>query len=521
MTLQERIAEMSGTVHAWCVARTATVEDAADLSQEVLLAMLKAAPDLRDERALYGFMWSVARHVYSGWLRKRRLRPAPAEGTADIPDPEDPFAGVEATEELRLLRREMMLLGRRCREATVRYYVRGMKVAQIAQDMGVSRSMVKYLLFKARNNIREGMEMERNYGAQSYRPRRLDLRYWGTGPNHYYGMAGTLLRQNILFACYNDALTEEQIALAVGVGLPYMEEDLAALEGADLLQRDGRGRCRTNIVIFTADFAREAANLIAPEVREIAETVKRCIASQEQAIRSIGFHGCGMNAAAFAWQMTALLLHRAVIGMAGEAAAPALPEDRWGVPCVCWGVEQEETAGPDLFAFGACDSHNAADDRVQCMDFPLNGDMVHHMLGQQACTNVFLRIARGDAQTLSENDEALAAEMVRRGYVRRTEGGLRVNCPVFTRGQYRALTALIDPAARTIAQIALTIREKEAALLSEHAPEHLRAAAEGMVYFRLFEDGVSLPAALMHAQHFLSDGKTADCLPTTYAVLAE
>ena len=52
--------------------------------------------------------------------------------------------------------------------------------------------------------------MERNYGVQSYHPRKLDLRYWGEGPNHYYGAAGTLLKQNILFACYNDALTAEQ-----------------------------------------------------------------------------------------------------------------------------------------------------------------------------------------------------------------------------------------------------------------------------------------------------------------------
>ncbi len=517
MTTNDRIAEMSRAVYAWCAARTATPADAEDLSQEVLLEILRAAPDLRDERAFYGFMWAVAGHVYRSWLRKRR---APsAELTDAVADPADPFAAVEVADDFRLLRRELSLLGRQCRQAAVGYYVRGMKVAQVAAEMGVSVSMVKYLLFKARNTIREGMEMERTYGEQSYHPRRLDLRYWGHGPNHYYGMAGTLLRQNILLACYNDALTAEQIALAVGVGLPYMEEDLARLHEVNLLARDGAGRYRTNIVVFTEGYNREAAALIAPQVQAITESVKDCVDRVAEAVRALGFVGCGMNAATLRWQLTALLLHRAVICMAGEEAAPELPVDQWGVPCVCWGVEQPAQGADDPFAFGASCMENSRGDRVQCMDFPVNGDMVHHKLYNASWANVFLAVARGDAAVLSENDQAIAAELVRLGYVRRTEDGLRVHCPVFTNAQYTALTTLADPAVQRIAELALAIREKEVALLSEHVPEYLKDRAGDMVYFRLFESAISLPAARLYGEGFLADAKACDWLPTTYAVL--
>lgn len=517
MTTNDRIAEMSRAVYAWCAARTATPADAEDLSQEVLLEILRAAPDLRDERAFYGFMWAVAGHVYRSWLRKRR---APsAELTDAVADPADPFAAVEVADDFRLLRRELSLLGRQCRQAAVGYYVRGMKVAQVAAEMGVSVSMVKYLLFKARNTIREGMEMERTYGEQSYHPRRLDLRYWGHGPNHYYGMAGTLLRQNILLACYNDALTAEQIALAVGVGLPYMEEDLARLHEVNLLARDGAGRYRTNIVVFTEDYNREAAALIAPQVQAIAEAVKACVDRMAESVRALGFVGCGMNAATLRWQLTALLLHRAVICMAGEEAAPELPVDQWGVPCVCWGVEQPAQGADDPFAFGASCMENSRGDRVQCMDFPVNGEMVHHKLYQASWANVFLAIARGEADGLSENDAAIAAELVRLGYVRRGEEGLQVCCPVFTDGQYCALLALIEPAAQEIRRLALDIRAREAALLAEHVPEHLRAVAADMVYFRLFESAISLPTARLYGEGFLADAKACDWLPTTYTVL--
>ena len=520
MTTNDRIAEMSRTVYAWCAARTATAADAEDLSQEVLLAMLHAAPNLKDTRAFYGFMWSVAGNVYRSWLRKRR-GPS-AELTEGVADPADPFASVEvADENVRLLRRELMLLTRQCRQAAVLYYIRGMKVAEVARALSVSVSMAKYLLFKARNTIREGMEMERNYGEQSYHPRRLDLRYWSHGPNHCYGMAGTLLRQNILLACYNDALTAEQIALAVGVGLPYMEDDLAKLHEVDLLARDGAGRYRTNIVIFTEDYNREAAALIAQEVGAVADKVKACIADLEEAVRGLGFTGCGMNAAAFAWQMTALLLHRAVICAAGEKAAPKLPLDKWGVPSLCWGVEQPAHEAEDPFAFGTAHMDNSRGDLVHCMDFPANGEMVHHSVCQQRSANVFLAIARGEGDALSVNDEAIAAELMRLGYVHRTADGLRVSCPVFTEAQYTALIRLIGPAAQEIADIALRIREKEAALLTEHVPEHLKDRAADMAYFRLFESAVSLPAARLHGERFLANARSCDWLPTTYVVLAD
>jgi len=517
MTHHERIAEMSRAIRAWCIARTSTLQDAEDLTQDVLLAMLEAAPNLREEGAFYGFMWSVAGNVYRQWS-KRKARRKECELTDAACEPVFPE---DAPEDVALLRRELTLLSRRYRETAVLYYVRGMKTAEIAQVLSISRSMVKYLLFKARIILKEGMEMERNYGVQSYHPRRLDLRYWGEGPNHYYGAAGTLLKQNILFACYNDALTAEQIALEIGVGLPYMEDDLQALHEVSLLTKDGAGRYSTNIIIFTEDFSREAQQLIAPDAQAIAERVKNCIAEQEAAIRALGFTGCKMNQTAFAWQMSALLLHQAVINIAGDKACPELPRDKWGVPCLCWGVEAATDKTADDFCFGASGMENARGDRVRCMDFPIVGPMAHHTLCYWNKGNVFLDVARGSAAALSENDAAIAAELVKKGYVLQKDGQLTANCPVFTAGQFQALLSLIDGAAQDIAALALSIRDKEAALLVEHVPEHLKSAAQDMAYFRLFNDAVSLPMARLYADHILTDAKYADLLPTTYAVLAE
>lgn len=69
--------------------------------------------------------------------------------------------------------------------------------------------------------------MERNYGEQSYCPKNLNLMYMGKGTNNYWSMLNDYkIRQNILWACYNDNLTEDGIALQIGVSLPYIENDI-------------------------------------------------------------------------------------------------------------------------------------------------------------------------------------------------------------------------------------------------------------------------------------------------------
>lgn len=511
----DRIVEMSRTVYAWCVMRTANASDAEDLSQEIMLAMVQSLPDLRNEQAFYGFMWSIARHVYQTWLRKKRNSLTFSTAYENIAA-ENPFEGMEITEEINLLRRELTLLSQHYRQAAVLHYVRGMKVAQIAKAMSISESMVKYLLFKARNILREGMEMERSYGEQSYRPRKLNLQYWG-GPSHRYGMADTILRQNIFFACYNDALTADQIALAIGVGLPYMEDDLRQLLEADLLLQDGAGRYRANIVLFTQDYMREAKQLVTPEIKKIAAIVRQFVTEQENAVRMLDFVGSSMNRAAYVWQMTAMLLHLAVIDIAGKQAAPKLPPDPWGAPSVCWGIEAGDT--PDGFNFGVCFMENLRHDRVQFMDFPINGDMVHFHLNKQSVANVFLALARNKKPVLSENDEAIVSELVRKGYVTRVGNGYAVHCPIFSQRQFNELTKYMLNTARQIAEISLIIRGKESRLLQEHVPKHLEKTANEMAYFRLFEDAISSPVSLLYAERFLPDAALADVLPTTYVTL--
>ena len=68
--------------------------------------------------------------------------------------------------------------------------------------------------------------MERTLGELSYNPKTLIPLYHGEGPNSFGNFMESKIKQNIISACYNDALTVQQISLETGIPLPYLDDEI-------------------------------------------------------------------------------------------------------------------------------------------------------------------------------------------------------------------------------------------------------------------------------------------------------
>ena len=203
--IDEKIVEVSKTIFSYCMAKTRNREEAEDLSQDILYELIRSAENIRDDSAFYGFMWSLAGKVYKHWCRKRA-----GKQVDEIPD--DLPAETEEVHEnsdIYLLRRELTLLAEKYRRATILYYIDRKSCSDIAHHLDISESMVKYLLFKARKILKEGMNMERKLGTLSYNPKTYIPMYNGSGPNKFWSFMQSKAKQNIADACYNDSLTAE------------------------------------------------------------------------------------------------------------------------------------------------------------------------------------------------------------------------------------------------------------------------------------------------------------------------
>ena len=306
------IEETAKTVFSYCLARTNSKEEAEDLSQDILLEILKSACNLRDDKAFYNFMWAVANNVYKNWCRKKaKRRQTFRELDDNTPnDNDDIDSFLINSEEVNLLRRELSLLSEKYRTAAVLYYSHDYSVSRIAQALSISENMVKYLLFKARKILKEGIGMEREFGEKNYKPGRFEYNviYDGMANEEYRNLFARKIPGNILLSAYYEPMTVRELSIEMGTSSVYMEDELALLERYNLIKSVGELKYQTNLIIFTEDFMKELYKMLDKNyVSKIGEVIG-LLKDALPAIRKTGFRGCDLSDNNLLWTFYMLTL---------------------------------------------------------------------------------------------------------------------------------------------------------------------------------------------------------------------
>ena len=122
---QEKISalveENMKTIFAYALSRVSHREDAEDLAGDIILAILKSAPKIRDDNAFFGYIWAIAANTYKKYLRgKSRLHYE--ELGEEAADDRDFIQDILQDEQFSTLRRELALLSREYREWALSWY---------------------------------------------------------------------------------------------------------------------------------------------------------------------------------------------------------------------------------------------------------------------------------------------------------------------------------------------------------------------------------------------------------------
>ena len=512
----ERIASAAKTLFTYCRVRTRSREEAEDLSQDILLALLRTRENLRDDKAFYGFMWAVAGNVYKDWCKKR-ARTAEVALAEQLPDRAVPIAELlEKEADIQALYRTLGLLTAQYRRVTVLYYFDGVKVSEIARRLKLSESMVKFLLFQSRKLLKEGMNMERTTSHLRFNPGSMHLRFWGAGENPFWKLCeDNLIAQNILFACYNDRCTAEEISLKIGVAVPYLEKDLQALCTHKMLVHKG-GRYETDVVIFTKEFADEADKVTLPLQGKIAQILADFLRVHLAAVEAIGFAQGTADKNLLRWHIATLLLEKAVFGKYQGSLAVAFPTKYNGEEAFVWG---EEDYPSRYGSFGTCGLRNANGDLIRFLDFSLNGEMDHkYFFGYPGRVNLALAIAGGSTQDFGENDRLEISEFIKRGLVQKDGGTLQLTCPVYTAAEFARLLSLADNAMDEIAQATQEMMRTSTDILVQHTPVAMKKQAESMGWLSMFDEAICAPVKILCDSGVLRPVTESEH-PTTYVVL--
>lgn len=230
----------------FCLKKTGDSYEAEDLTQDIALQVLTALQGGTEPRNFSAWVWQIARNRYSVWAGRKHTR---AENMVDCDisdcEIEDESAGlVESVihgERLSLLRRELAFIRSDYRDIVVAHYIDGQSLREIAGRLSLPESAVKQRLYRARKIIQEGMEMAREFGVRSYKPDTI----WCNNICDRLGDRGqphTLnepkLNQNIFAVAYGTPQSAEELAIEMGVSLPYMEDTLELLTRETLLKKE-------------------------------------------------------------------------------------------------------------------------------------------------------------------------------------------------------------------------------------------------------------------------------------------
>lgn len=265
----------------FCLKKTGSHIEAEDLTQDIAIQIITALNKSTIPTSFSAWVWQIARNRYSVWATEKHNRNESVTGS-DIGDyeigdeSENILDEMIHTEQMTLLRRELSFIKSDYRNIVVAYYIENKSVHDIASSLSISISAVQQRLHRARIILKEGMNMAREFGKLSYNPEEINFICNGLfgadgEPGNYISR---MLCKNILLAAYRNPSTAEELAIEVGVALPYMEEELRGLVDATLMKKNGN-KYETNFFIVSAD-AQEKINV---HLRAITPELTRAVIS--------------------------------------------------------------------------------------------------------------------------------------------------------------------------------------------------------------------------------------------------
>ena len=275
----------------FCLKKTGNQDEADDLTQDITLQIVAALNKGTVPDSFSAWIWQIARNRYSVWAKEKHNRNESVTDT-DVYDYEIEDANESISDELihseqmALLRRELAFIKSDYRNIVVTYYIENKSIRDIASALSLTESAVKQRLFRARNILKEGMEMARTFGKRSYNPENITYAADGAQPTGLpWRAVNRKIPNNILLQANNNPSTLEELSIELGVALPYMEEEVNLLHQATLLEKQG-DKYITNFFILDKECRMEIYNALRQESKERSRLICELIENRLNEDRS-------------------------------------------------------------------------------------------------------------------------------------------------------------------------------------------------------------------------------------------
>lgn len=231
------ITEYLKPIFGFTLKRCRNIQDAEDLSQEIVARAFKALLIKNDIEDARKFIWTVAHNALNNYYRDtaKSMIGVPVDEVAElIADTDDG----DNAEVINRLRTEIAYLSKLQRKIIIAYYFENKKQADISRSLGIPLGTVKWHLFEAKKELKRGIRTMRKASELKFNP----IKFSSIGINGNSGEKSldeflhSALSQNICYSMRNTAKSVNEIADDLGVSPVYVESECEHLEEYGLLK---------------------------------------------------------------------------------------------------------------------------------------------------------------------------------------------------------------------------------------------------------------------------------------------
>ncbi len=158
--LEQLFAEYHQDIYRYLYGLARDGDLAEELTAETFLEVVKSLHHFRGEADVKTWLFSIARHQWLGWLRRKGRHPETVLLDelleSQEPPPEHSLCAKSAAERIQ----ELLLAEPERTQRIVQLRLSGYSFHEIAAAVGVSESSARVIDFRARAKIRETMEKE-------------------------------------------------------------------------------------------------------------------------------------------------------------------------------------------------------------------------------------------------------------------------------------------------------------------------------------------------------------------------
>ena len=236
-------------IYGFARTKTLDIDTAEDLASRIMLEVYKALLKAETIFNINSYIFRIANNVYSRFILEEKNRVNLLDGDFEMFYEPSVFN----SEMQERIRNEIAYLSNLQREIIILHYYEKLKLSEIAKKLNLPSGTIRWHLFEAKSNIKDGFTNKRIKSESSKKVIFSDLIFLGRIGFQSIDISEFLSKsipQNIVYSVYREAKTASDIAKELDIPVAFIEDEITHLLENGFLKNMPSNKYLTNIYII-------------------------------------------------------------------------------------------------------------------------------------------------------------------------------------------------------------------------------------------------------------------------------